>query len=337
MSIDLKTFEPVYIRNHDKEKVIENIISKMNKVGKENVYLGSDEDREGEMIAWSLAKELKLTLTNCRRIVFNSITKKEIENAIAKYKNIDINMVYAQQARRLLDRLAGYTLSPLLFKHGIKDASSAGRVQSVVVKIIVDREKEIEKFFSSNKDVFITVSNVSVLSLNKDRIKYNANLCYNSPEPISKALLDGTGTSIGEEEGGSSEGVKGDSHKTVKFKKEETDLVISILKALSKCKYKLLSINSKIRKVYPDAPFTTSTMQQTLSRKYNMNSKKTMLIAQKLYEAGHITYMRTDSTNISQEASFSIKDCIIKNMVIIIMKGGIIKIKRIIHKKPMNV
>jgi DNA topoisomerase-1 len=305
MSIDLKTFEPIYIRNHDKEKVVENIISKMNKVGKENVYLGSDEDREGEMIAWSLAKELKLT--NCKRIVFNSITKKEIENAIAKYKDIDINMVYAQQARRLLDRLAGYTLSPLLSKYGIKDASSAGRVQSVVVKIIVDREKEIEQFFSSNKDVFITISNVTTLSLNKENIKYNANLCYNSPEPISKVLLNEEGDE--NSAGGDSCRV---SNRTVKFKKDDTELVISILKTLSKCKYSLLSIKNKIRKLYPDAPFTTSTMQQTLSRKYNMNSKKTMLIAQKLYEAGHITYMRTDSTNISQEASFAIKDCIIK-------------------------
>lgn len=321
MSIDLKTFEPIYIRNHDKEKVIENIISKMNKVGKENVYLGSDEDREGEMIAWSLAKELKLTLTSCKRIVFNSITKKEIENAIAKYKNIDINMVYAQQARRLLDRLAGYTLSPLLSKHGIKDASSAGRVQSVVVKIIVDREKEIQKFFSTNKDVFITVSNVSVLSQNKECVKYNANLCYKRSKPASKALLN---EEVEEGEGGEGDGgaeveegevgadIGGSSYKTVKFKKDETELVISILKTLSKCKYSLLSINNKIRKVYPDAPFTTSTMQQTLSRKYNMNSKKTMLIAQKLYEAGYITYMRTDSTNISQEASFAVKDCIIK-------------------------
>lgn len=328
MSIDLKTFEPIYIRNHDKEKVVENIISKMNKVGKENVYLGSDEDREGEMIAWSLAKELKLTLTNCKRIVFNSITKKEIENAIAKYKNIDINMVYAQQARRLLDRLAGYTLSPLLSKHGIKDASSAGRVQSVVVKIIVDREKEIQKFFSTNKDVFITVSNVSVLSQNKECVKYNANLCYKRSKPASKALLNEEveeggseagggegGSEAGEGEGGSEAGADiggSEGYKTIKFKKDDTELVISILKELSKCKYNLLSISSKIRKVYPDAPFTTSTMQQTLSRKYNMNSKKTMLIAQKLYEAGYITYMRTDSTNISQEASFAVKDCIIK-------------------------
>jgi len=320
MSIDLKTFEPIYIRNHDKEKVVENIISKMNKVGKENVYLGSDEDREGEMIAWSLAKELKLTLTNCKRIVFNSITKKEIENAIAKYKNIDINMVYAQQARRLLDRLAGYTLSPLLSKHGIKDASSAGRVQSVVVKIIVDREKEIQKFFSTNKDVFITVSNVSVLSQNKECVKYNANLCYKRSKPASKALLneeveEGAGEGEGGaevEEGEAGADIGGSSYKTIKFKKDDTELVISILKELSKCKYNLLSISSKIRKVYPDAPFTTSTMQQTLSRKYNMNSKKTMLIAQKLYEAGHITYMRTDSTNISHEASFAVKDCIIK-------------------------
>ena len=306
MSIDLKTFEPIYTRNSDKEKVIENIISKMLKVGKENVYLGSDEDREGEMIAWSLAKELKLT--NCKRIVFNSITKKELENAVKNYKEIDINMVYAQQARRLLDRLAGYTLSPLLYKHGIKNASSAGRVQSVVVKIIADKEKEIQQFFSNKKDVFILVSMVTVLTLNdtqlknKDNIKYNAQLCYDQVGPNTKAKPVCT---FGDDS-------KGTNKKIVKFNKGETKLVLSILKSLSKCKHNLLSIENKIRKNYPDAPYTTSTMQQDMSRIYGMNSKKTMLIAQKLYEAGHITYMRTDSTNISQEASFSIKECIIK-------------------------
>ena len=328
MSIDLKTFEPIYIRNSDKEKVIENIISKMLKVGKENVYLGSDEDREGEMIAWSLAKELKLT--NCKRIVFNSITKKELENAVKNYKEIDINMVYAQQARRLLDRLAGYTLSPLLYKHGIKNASSAGRVQSVVVKIIADKEKEIQQFFSNKKDVFILVSMVTVLTLNdtqlknKDNIKYNAQLCYDQSGPNTKAKLictkgtEGTGANdnkgtegtFGDDSKGDDS--KGTNKKIVKFNKGDTKLVLSILKSLSKCKHNLLSIENKIRKNYPDAPYTTSTMQQDMSRIYGMNSKKTMLIAQKLYEAGHITYMRTDSTNISQEASFSIKECIIK-------------------------
>jgi DNA topoisomerase-1 len=153
--------------------------------------------------------------------------------------------------------------------------------------------------------------------LNKDRVKYNANLCYKRSKSVPKTLLnEEVSERGGSEEGESDAGGKGEEgkgcYKAIKFKKEETELVISILKTLSKCKYNLLSINSKIRKVYPDAPFTTSTMQQTLSHKYNMNSKKTMLIAQKLYEAGHITYMRTDSTNISQEASFAIKDCIIK-------------------------
>lgn len=325
MSIDLKTFEPIYIRNTDKEKVIENIISKMLKVGKENVYLGSDEDREGEMIAWSLAKELKLT--NCKRIVFNSITKKELENAVKNYKEIDINMVYAQQARRLLDRLAGYTLSPLLYKHGIKNASSAGRVQSVVVKIIADKEKEIQQFFSNKKDVFITVSMVTILTLNepqlknKDNIKYNAQLCYDQTGLNTKAKSVCTEGTFGDNKDGidnASDGGKGDkgdecsNKKIVKFNKGDTKLVLSILKSLSKCKHNLLSIENKIRKNYPDAPYTTSTMQQDMSRIYGMNSKKTMLIAQKLYESGHITYMRTDSTNISQEASFSIKECIIK-------------------------
>ena len=142
MSINLETFEPQYKIYSDKINVVDNLIKKTIKVGKNNVLLGADEDREGEMIAWSLAKELKIT--NPKRIVFNSITKKELENAVLNAKSIDMAMVNAQQARRILDRLAGYLLSPVLNK-SLRGAQSAGRVQSVVVKIVVDKEKEIQK------------------------------------------------------------------------------------------------------------------------------------------------------------------------------------------------
>jgi DNA topoisomerase-1 len=156
MSIDLKTFEPEYKIYDDKKEVVSKLIRQANKVGKDNILLAADEDREGEMIAWSLAKELKLK--NPQRIVFNSITAKELKNAVANPKTIDYNMVKAQQARRILDRFAGYLLSPLLFKSGFKGAQSAGRVQSVVVKIIVDKEKEIISFFNEKKDTYFYIN-----------------------------------------------------------------------------------------------------------------------------------------------------------------------------------
>ena len=149
MSINMDTLEPIYYQNPDKIDVIKKLQTTCNKVGKQNVYLAADEDREGEMIAWSCERELEIY--GGKRIVFNSIEQKELINAVANPKLVDMNMVYAQQARRILDRLAGYMISPLLYKNGFKGAQSAGRVQSVVVKIIVDKEKEIEEFYKKKK------------------------------------------------------------------------------------------------------------------------------------------------------------------------------------------
>ena len=149
MSINMETFEPFYYQYPDKIDVIKKLKSASNKVTKNNIFLASDEDREGEMIAWSLAKELDIY--KGKRIVFNSITEKELNKAVSNPKEIDMNMVYAQQARRILDRLAGYLISPLFYKNGFKGVQSAGRVQSVVVKIIVDKEKEIEEYYKKKK------------------------------------------------------------------------------------------------------------------------------------------------------------------------------------------
>ena len=309
MSIDLKTFEPEYKIYNDKKEVVSKLIRQANKVGKDNILLAADEDREGEMIAWSLAKELKLK--NPQRIVFNSITAKELKNAVANPKTIDYNMVKAQQARRILDRFAGYLLSPLLFKSGFKGAQSAGRVQSVVVKIIVDKEKEIISFFNEKKDTYfyincnIKIGDYEVLT---KLTKKNYNLDADSKEG-NKEELDSENAEEDKKEGNNKKDNKS-SKSCIKFEKSEEDIFLKILKAMIKGVYKLLNLTNKIRKSNPPPPFTTSTLQQYASQRLGMDAKRTMSTAQKLYEAGHITYMRTDSTAISKEALDEIKKVI---------------------------
>jgi DNA topoisomerase-1 len=327
MSIDIETFEPQYKIYDDKMNVVDNLIKKTIKVGKNNVLLGADEDREGEMIAWSLAKELKIT--NPKRIVFNSITKKELENAVANPKSIDLSMVKAQQARRILDRFAGYLLSPLLTKiyYGAK---SAGRVQSVVVKIVVDREREINSFFDNKNDsYFIVNSNTSIGS----EFKFLSKLCnkntlideikdkddaYNEEELNNDELnIDELEEELNKKKGNKKVKVdtknKLDDKTFIKFSKNDEDLIVDIIKNMAKSKYQILNLNLKVKKTYPPAPYTTSTLQQDASKRFGMDSKRTMGIAQKLYHDGHITYMRTDSTSISTEASKVIKEKIIQD------------------------
>ncbi len=323
MSIDIETFEPQYKIYDDKINVVDNLIKKTIKVGKNNVLLGADEDREGEMIAWSLAKELKII--NPKRIVFNSITKKELENAVANPKGIDLSMVKAQQARRILDRFAGYLLSPLLNKiyYGAK---SAGRVQSVVVKIVVDREREINSFFDNKNDsYFIINSNTSIGS----EYKFLSKLCNKNTliEEVKDKEDDDNeeeelNTEQLEEELGKKKGKKKvkvdtknklDDKTFIKFSKKDEDLVVDIIKNMAKSKYQILNLNLKVKKTYPPPPYTTSTLQQDASRRCGMDSKRTMGIAQKLYHDGHITYMRTDSTSISTEANKMIKEKILQD------------------------
>jgi DNA topoisomerase-1 len=317
LSIDLNTFEPNYKQYNDKKDVIAKLCKQTFKVGKMNVLLAADEDREGEMIAWSLAKELGLT--NAKRIVFNSITKKELEKAVANPTKIDMNMVKAQQARRILDRLAGYIISPVLSK-STRGAQSAGRVQSVVVKIVVDKEKEIEKFFSNKSDTFFTINS----DISMGDYELNTKL-YNKTDKVDFDVGDENFEDLTEETDNSSE-IKSKKTKSKKkiasndnipskacvvFKKNDEEHIVEIIKNMVKSEFKLLKMNERVRKSNPPAPFTTSTLQQSASQRMGMDAKRTMSVAQKLYEAGHITYMRTDSTAIGDEEMQKIKEEII--------------------------
>ncbi len=253
-------FQPVYEVSPDKEK----IVSDLKKLAKEaeEVWLATDEDREGEAISWHLCEVLKLDPRNTKRIVFHEITKPAIQKAVENPRNINLDLVNAQQARRVLDRLVGFELSPLLWrKMSMKGALSAGRVQSVAVRLIVEREREIQQFNATSS------------------FKVNA-------------FFD----------------VKDAKGKVSKLKAElpkKLDDKSLAEKFLNECKgavFTVKDIQTKPAKKSPAAPFTTSTLQQEASRKLYFPVAKTMMVAQKLYEAGYITYMRTDSTNLSDTA-----------------------------------
>jgi DNA topoisomerase-1 len=254
-AIDVENgYEPTYEVSPDKK----DIIKKLKEVAEdaEMVYLASDEDREGEAISWHLKEVLDLNDKKTRRIVFTEITKKAILNALENPRGIDIDLVNAQQARRLLDRLVGYELSPILWKK-IKTGLSAGRVQSVAVRLIVEREREINDFQS------------------KSAFKVKAVFLLDGKKQLQAELPK-------------------------KFDSEEV-----ALKFLESCKgatYTVNALEKKPSKRSPSAPFTTSTLQQEASLKLGYSVIRTMTVAQKLYEAGKISYMRTDSVNLSEDA-----------------------------------
>ncbi|MGB9746391.1 MAG: type I DNA topoisomerase [Bacteroidales bacterium] len=259
LGIDIEhNFKPEYIISDDKKKVV----AELKKLVREAklVWLASDEDREGEAIAWHLAEVLQLNDAQTRRIVFNEITKDAILNAIKNPRNIDINLVNAQQARRILDRLVGFELSPILWKK-IKPALSAGRVQSVAVRLLVEREREINAFQS--------VSYFKVTALFE--VKDPKGTAQTFPAELS-----------------------------VRFQTAE-----ETRQFLEKCKnasFRITEVTTKPSRKSPPPPFTTSTLQQEASRKLGFSVSQTMTLAQKLYEAGKITYMRTDSVNLSDLA-----------------------------------
>jgi len=247
-------FKPKYEVSPDKKA----LVSKLRTLSKsaEMVWLASDEDREGEAISWHLAEELKLDPKKTKRIVFHEITKSAIQKAIENPRGIDYNLVNAQQARRVLDRLVGYELSPVLWKK-VKGGLSAGRVQSVSVRLIVEREREIQDF--------------------KAMASYSVSAEFSTESgKIVKAKLA----------------------KNFSTKKEAEDFLQKNIGS----NYKVSDLETKPTKKTPAAPFTTSTLQQEAARKLYLPVGITMQIAQRLYEAGHITYMRTDSVNLSQEA-----------------------------------
>ncbi len=265
-AIDIKNgFAPTYEIPKDKKDVISNL--KKLAGSSDVIFLASDDDREGEAISWHLKEALNLDDTKTRRIVFREITKNAILNAIENPRAIDLDLVNAQQARRILDRLVGYEISPVLWKK-IKTGLSAGRVQSVAVRLVVEREREIEKFKGES---FYKVT--ALFDLEKGKT-----LKAELPE---------------------------------KFKTEEE--ASAFLDTCIGATFSIKNLEKKPGKKSPAPPFTTSTLQQEASRKLGFSVAQTMSLAQKLYEAGHISYMRTDSVNLSEEALQSAKNEIIKS------------------------
>ena len=268
LGVDVESnFEVEYVKMKGKNEVVSEI--KKEAKGKKKVYIATDHDREGEAIAYHIKNVLDIDDNEKCRISFNEITKKAILESINKPKTVDINLFNAQQTRRVLDRLVGYKISPLLWKK-VRKGLSAGRVQSATLKIIMDREKEIEKFIPEE------YWNIKA-NLKKDNNKF---------------IADFYGMD-----------------KKLKLKnKEETDEVIKNIKDKD---FEVLKIKKTNQKSIPPAPFTTSTLGQESLRKLGYSMKKTMSIAQKLYEAGHITYMRTDSVRVSTDATKMAKEYIL--------------------------
>lgn len=260
MSVDVQNgFKPKYVVSPDKYKVVNELKKIASSV--EDVWLATDEDREGEAISWHLCEVLGLNPKITKRIVFHEITKPAIQKAVANPRLLDLNLVDAQQARRILDRLVGFEISPILWRKLSKNSLSAGRVQSVAVKLIVEREREIQSFTTT--PFFKVVANFNV---------------------------------------------KNEQGKSVILKSELSEKYDQETKAmafLTRCvpaSYQIENIEVKPAKRKPSPPFTTSTLQQEASRKLGFSVNRTMSSAQKLYEAGFITYMRTDSTNLSDLA-----------------------------------
>lgn len=249
-----KGFLPRYEISDDKKKVVDELkkLARQSEV----VWLATDDDREGEAISWHLKEALDLKDEHTKRIVFREITKTAILNAIQNPRGIDIDLVNAQQARRVLDRLVGFELSPILWKK-IQSGLSAGRVQSVAVRMVVEREREIAEFQS--KSTYRVVG------------RFNLNKGKSLDAELVRKLAN-------QQEAG------------------------QFLESCKGATYQIESIETKPGKKSPAPPFTTSTLQQEASRKLSFSVSQTMTIAQKLYESGHITYMRTDSVNLSDEA-----------------------------------
>lgn len=270
-----KNFEPKYVIPKEKIKAV-NVMVK-DAAAAENLWLASDPDREGEAIAWNILEAVKgkgkLKDPKYQRVVFHEITKEAVLEAFEHPRKIDDDLVNAQQGRRILDRLVGYKLSPLLWKK-VKSGLSAGRVQSVALRLVVDREREIEAFKPVEYwDISVEVSKVSKVS------------------KVSEV----------------SNGTKGFTAKLIKIGEDKAEVgngeqAGKIVADLEKAAYKVLEVKSKDSKKYPNPPFTTSTLQQAAASRMGFTPKRTMRAAQDLYEQGLITYMRTDSVNLSPQA-----------------------------------
>ena len=325
MGVDLKSFEPEYEILKDRSKVM----TELKKLAKtaDDVYLATDLDREGEAIAWHLKEALKIPDDRAWRVIFNAITRAEIQKAFSEPHQIDINRVNAQQARRILDRIVGYEISPLLWRKVAKGLS-AGRVQSVAVRLVVDREREIEAFMPEEYwtigSVFAATESRELAGQlaaqwadyltntgNGERSKpekqkwlashraFGAELVEVAGEKLerlspdrARKLAQACGFVIVDEQRTEDGDAKGPARNLVR-------LAGRVEKAPQ---FTVKSIERKRSTSRPPAPFITSTLQQAASTRLGMGAQRTMRIAQTLYESGHITYMRTDSTNVSGEA-----------------------------------
>lgn len=266
MGIDINNgYKPKYTVSEDKQKVVKELKAVMKK--SEEVWLATDEDREGEAISWHLCEVLGLNPETTKRIVFHEITKPAIQKAVQNPRTVNMDLVNAQQARRILDRIVGFEISPILWrKMSMRNNLSAGRVQSVAVRLIVERERAITKFTAQSS--FKVEAFFQAPDINKKKVTFKAD----GPDKISEA---GTART---------------------YLEKCIDTVFTVK-----------DIQVKPAKKSPAAPFTTSTLQQEASRKLGYSVSKTMLIAQKLYENGHITYMRTDSVSLSETAMDNIR------------------------------
>jgi DNA topoisomerase-1 len=253
-------FKPIYQITEEKKNVVADLTKIIKEIGKDNVYLATDEDREGEAISYHLCKNLGLDFRTTKRVTFNEITETVIKNAVKKPRLLNITLVAAQEARRAIDRLVGYEISPVLWKKIESDTPlSAGRVQSVAVKLIVEREKHILEF-----------------------------------KPVSSFKLSGTFKTPG------CNNLKATA--TADISSSTIDLMREYLKSTDGKKFSITGITKTPNKTNPQPPFSTSTLQQDANKKLKLSVDQTMQIAQKLYENGHITYMRTDSVNLSDVA-----------------------------------
>ncbi|MBO6012662.1 MAG: type I DNA topoisomerase, partial [Bacteroidales bacterium] len=270
-SIDIENnFQPVYEIPADKQQLVEDLKKAAKKA--DMVWLASDEDREGEAISWHLYEVLGLTPEKTHRIVFHEITKSAILNAIKTPRNIDRNLVNAQQARRVLDRIVGFELSPVLWRK-VKPSLSAGRVQSVAVRLIVEREREIENFQKEES--------------------YRVTGLFATTDENGRPVL-----------------VNAELNKRFKTQKEAENFLNQCVKA----SFSVSDISQRPLRRQPAPPFTTSTLQQEAARKLHFSVTQTMSVAQRLYEAGQITYMRTDSVNLSSLCLNASKEQIISTM-----------------------
>ena len=288
MGVDIEhDFQPKYVVPMKSKKTVANLKSLAAKA--QEVILASDEDREGEAIAWHLTEALHLDSTKAKRIVFHEITKSAIQEALAHPRILDLNLVDAQQARRVLDRLVGYELSPFLWKKVAKGLS-AGRVQSVAVRLIVEREREIKAF---KVDEYWSIEGDFKQTAVAEGESFKAQLNKIKDKSIDKLFI--------------------------KDQAQADD----IIKELNAAAYQVLKIERKSAKKNPPAPFTTSTLQQTANRWLGFSAKQTMTVAQKLYELGFITYMRTDSLNLSPKFLTDAQDYLTKNVGSeYVVKGG---------------